>query len=59
MERLIWNSSEEEKPGMHVDMSVGKEQGQEVGMLAYQARWIGFQGKMEERAFVEQGCGEW
>lgn len=44
---------------MHVDMSVGKEQGQEVGVLAYQARWIGFQGKMEERAFVEQGCGEW
>lgn len=52
MERLIWNSSEEETLGMHVAVLVGKEQGQEVGVLAYRAPWIGFLGKTEERAFA-------
>lgn len=52
MERLIWNSSEEETLGMHAAVLVGKEQGQEVGVLAYRAPWIGFLGKTEERVFA-------
>lgn len=56
MERWIWNSSEEETPGeVCVDRLVGKKQRQEVGVLAYQARWLSFRGEMEERAFARAG----
>lgn len=63
MERLIWNSSEEETLGMHAAVLVGKEQGQEVGVLAYRAPWIGFLGNQKtfqrKGYLLEQCCGEW